>query len=46
MLVTDTMLERIGFLPGHRVMLSIDHTYGRITISPDRDYTIAGRQMS
>ncbi|WP_256702035.1 hypothetical protein [Burkholderia sp. SRS-W-2-2016] len=27
-------------------MLSIDHTYGKITIASDRDYTVAGRQMT
>ncbi|BFG79432.1 hypothetical protein PTKU46_74650 [Paraburkholderia terrae] len=41
MQVTDALLEQLGFLPGHRVMLSVDHRFGHITISPDRDYTIA-----
>jgi len=46
MLVTDTLLERIGFRPGQQVMLSVDHRYGKITISLDHDYTIAGRPMT
>jgi hypothetical protein len=46
MLVTDAMLERLGFLPGQRVMLNIDHNYGKITLSLDRNYTIAGRPMA
>lgn len=46
MLVTDALLERIGFRPGQQVMLSVDHRYGKITISLDHDYTIAGRPMT
>jgi hypothetical protein len=40
------MLEQVGFLPGQRVMLSVDHRHGKITLSLDRDYTIAGRPMT
>ncbi|MFM0076460.1 hypothetical protein PQQ86_35460 [Paraburkholderia sediminicola] len=29
-----------------RVMLSVDHRFGKITLSLDRDYTIAGRPMT
>ncbi|MGF7134104.1 hypothetical protein P3T40_005605 [Paraburkholderia sp. EB58] len=46
MQVTDAMLEQVGFLPGQRVMLSVDHRHGKITLSLDRDYTIAGRPMT
>ncbi|WP_429409538.1 hypothetical protein [Paraburkholderia sp. GAS82] len=46
MLVTDALLERIGFLPGQRVMFSVDHRLGHITISLDRNYTIAGKPMT
>ncbi|MFL9982732.1 hypothetical protein [Paraburkholderia sediminicola] len=46
MLVTDALLERIGFRPGQQVLLSVDHRYGKITISLDHDYTIAGRPMT
>lgn len=46
MQITDALLERLGFLPGQHVMFSVDHNYGQITISLDRDYTIAGKQMT
>jgi toxic protein SymE len=46
MQVTDALLERIGFLPGQRVMFSVDHRLGHITISLDRNYTIAGKPMT
>ncbi|WP_201644644.1 hypothetical protein [Paraburkholderia metrosideri] len=46
MLITDALLERIGFRPGQQVMLSVDHRVGKITLSLDRNYTIAGRPMT
>jgi hypothetical protein len=46
MQVTDDMLQLLGFLPGQRVFFSIDHRYGQIMISLDRDYTIGGRPMT
>jgi hypothetical protein len=46
MLITDALLERIGFRPGQQIMLSVDHRAGKITLSLDRDYTIAGRPMT
>ena len=36
----------IGFRPGQQIMLSVDHRAGKITLSLDRDYTIAGRPMT
>ncbi|MGF6805644.1 hypothetical protein OKW30_000770 [Paraburkholderia sp. Clong3] len=46
MQIADALLEQVGFLPGQRVMLSVDHRFGEITISLDRNYTIAGKQMT
>jgi toxic protein SymE len=42
----NSLLEQVGFLPGQRVMLSVDHRFGKITLSLDRDYTIACRPMT
>ncbi|CAD6548919.1 hypothetical protein [Paraburkholderia metrosideri] len=44
--IADSLLERAGFRPGQRVMFSVDHRFGHIIIAPDRNYTIAGRQMT
>jgi toxic protein SymE len=44
--VVDALLEHAGFLPGQRVYFSVDYRSGQITIAPDRNYTIAGRQMT
>jgi hypothetical protein len=46
MQIADSMLERLGFLPGQHVMFSIDHSFGHIVISPDRSYMIEGRPMT
>lgn len=46
MQVTDAMLEHAGFLPGHKVLFSIDYRLGQITITPDYDYRVAGRYMT
>jgi len=46
MQITDKLLEQAGFLPGHQVMFSVDHRFGRITITPDYDYRVAGRYMT
>jgi len=46
MQVTDAMLEHAGFLPGNQVLLSIDYRLGHITITPDYDYSVAGKYMS
>ncbi|OAJ53704.1 hypothetical protein A6V36_35705 [Paraburkholderia ginsengiterrae] len=46
MQVTDDMLEQLGFLPGERVMFSIDHRHAQILITLDRDYTIGGKPMT
>ncbi|WP_143751939.1 hypothetical protein [Burkholderia sp. SRS-W-2-2016] len=44
--VVDSLLEHAGFLPGQRVLFSVDYRVGKITIALDRNYTIAGRQMT
>ncbi len=46
MQVTDAMLERAGFLPGHQVLFAINHRLGQITITPDYDHRVAGRYMT
>jgi hypothetical protein len=46
MQITDAMLERAGFLPGHQVLFTIDYRLGHITITPDYDYRVAGRYMT
>jgi hypothetical protein len=46
MQIADSMLERLGFLPGQHVLFCIDHSFGHITISPDRNYMIEGRPMT
>jgi toxic protein SymE len=46
MQVTDAMLEHAGFLPGNRVLFTIDYRPGRITITPDYEYRIAGRYLT
>ncbi len=46
MQIADDLLERAGFLPGEQVMFSVDHRSGRITITPDYDYRVAGRYMT
>jgi toxic protein SymE len=44
--VVDSLLDHAGFLPGQRVYFSVDYRSGVITIALDRNYTIAGRQMT
>jgi toxic protein SymE len=44
--VTDAMLERMGFLPGARVLFSVDCVTRRIMIAADPAYTNAGKPMT
>jgi toxic protein SymE len=46
MQVADALLEHAGFRPGQPVLFSVDYRFGQIMIGADKDYTIAGRQMT
>ncbi|HEX7682534.1 MAG TPA: hypothetical protein VF446_03190 [Trinickia sp.] len=42
MQITDDLLAHAGFLPGQHVLFSVDYRVGRISITPDHHYMIAG----